>query len=274
MTMLDQTLIQLALAEDIGAEDITAHLIDEAAFADATLIVREPAVICGQPWVEAVLQQVDTKLSIHWQTGEGEQAIADQVIARIHGPARSILTAERTAINFLQTLSGTATMTRQYVDQLAGTKTKLLDTRKTIPGWRLAQKYAVRCGGGENHRFGLYDAYLIKENHIAAAGSISKAVALARQLHPEKKLMLEVENLGQLQEALAVKVPHIMLDNFSLADMHAGVVINHAQAKLEVSGNVGLDNIREIALTGVDFISVGAITKHLHAIDFSLRLQI
>lgn len=271
MTVIDP-LIDLALSEDIGAQDITAQLLPADQQATAQLIVRESAIICGCEWVSRVFAKVDPSLMLDWPVKDGDAVTANQIIFSVTGSVRSILTAERVAINFLQTLSGTATLTHQFVDKLQDTNTTLLDTRKTIPGWRQAQKYAVRCGGGINHRMGLFDAFLIKENHIAACGSITKAVQTARELYPDKKLMLEVENLDELQQALSANVKHIMCDNFSLELLREAVTLTANQATLEASGNVTLKTIRDIALTGIDFISAGAITKNLQAIDFSLKL--
>ncbi|RMG55456.1 MAG: carboxylating nicotinate-nucleotide diphosphorylase [Gammaproteobacteria bacterium] len=262
-----------ALAEDIGAGDLTAALIPEDQHASATLLCREPAVICGQPWVEACLEAVDPRLQIAWRVSEGAQVAADTVLAHIEGPARGLLTAERTALNFLQTLSGTATVTARYVERIRDTGCRVLDTRKTLPGLRTAQKYAVRCGGGHNHRMGLYDALLIKENHIAAAGSITAAVAEGRRRFPHAPIEVETETLEEVNEALQAGADRIMLDNFSLEAIRRAVERVDGQCELEVSGNVNLDNIRDYALTGVDYISVGALTKHLHAIDLSLRVE-
>jgi nicotinate-nucleotide pyrophosphorylase (carboxylating) len=260
-----------SLAEDIGDGDISAALIESQARAAAQIKCREPAVVCGIPWANSVFRQLDPTIELNWLVAEGQAVAANQIWVQINGPARALLTGERCAINWLQTLSGTATQVRQFLTALAGTKTQLLDTRKTIPGLRAAQKYAVRTGGGRNHRLGLFDAYLIKENHIAGAGSITQAIARARQLQPGKIVEIEVETLVQLQEALAAKADIIMLDNFDLPAIAQAVSINAGQAKLEISGNVNLDNIRRYALTGVDYISVGALTKHLRAIDLSMR---
>lgn len=263
--------VRLALAEDIGAGDITAQLVPAHKQVTARVITREAAVICGQAWVNEVFRQVDPSLTITWQCKEGEQVAANTVLLTLSGNARSLLSAERSALNFLQLLSGTATVTRQYVDQICHTKTRLLDTRKTIIGLRLAQKYAVRCGGGKNHRMGLYDAFLIKENHIAAAGSITAAVQAARKIASGKPVEVEVENLKQLAEAITAKADIAMLDNFDLTAMREAVALNQDRLKLEVSGNVTLATIRSIAETGIDYISVGAITKNLQAIDLSMR---
>ncbi len=264
--------VRRALAEDIGDGDLTAALIPETQQATAMLICREPAVICGQPWVEECLRQVDERLRIEWQVVEGARVSADHLLATLRGPARALLTVERTALNFLQTLSGTATVTARYAEAVAGTGCRVLDTRKTLPGLRTAQKYAVRCGGGHNHRMGLYDAVLIKENHIAAAGGIEAAVAGSRRRFPQTPVEVETEDLQEVEQALEAGADRIMLDNFALEDIRRAVGLVAGRCELEVSGNVTLDNIRDYAETGVDFISVGALTKHLHAIDLSLRV--
>ncbi len=266
------TMVQRALEEDIGSGDISAALLDANAQARASIISRQAAVLCGCAWVDAVYQQLDSEIRIDWQVQDGAVLHPDQLLCTVQGNARSLLTGERCALNFLQTLSATATVTATYVHVLAGYTTQLLDTRKTLPGWRHAQKYAVRCGGGHNHRMGLYDAFLIKENHIAACGSISRAVATARHLFQDKRIEVEVETLPQLQEALDNRVEFILLDNFILADIYQAVQITRGRARLEVSGGVDLNNIKMIAATGVDFISVGALTKHIQAIDLSLRV--
>ncbi|MEE2000898.1 carboxylating nicotinate-nucleotide diphosphorylase [Alkalimonas sp. MEB108] len=271
--------VAAALAEDLGnlpveQGDITASLIPASQQASATIISREAAIICGVAWVNEVFQQLDPSVQLDWQVQDGDSVAPNQLLCRLQGNARSLLTGERSALNFLQSLSGTATTTDLYVQQLAGSRTQLLDTRKTIPGLRLAQKYAVLCGGGQNHRIGLFDAFLIKENHIAAAGGIDKAVAQARSNFPGKPVEVEVESLLELQQALTAKADIIMLDNFSLADIQQAVAINQQQAKLEVSGNITSERLRELAATGVDFISSGALTKHVQAIDLSMRLQI
>lgn len=264
--------VKQSLVEDIGAGDITAALIDTSAQATAQLVTRESAVVCGQAWVEEVYRQVDTAVRLDWQVAEGDTVQPDQRLLMLTGPARSILTGERCALNWLQTLSGTATVTAAYVAQLSGSQTRLLDTRKTIPGLRQAQKYAVSVGGGQNHRMGLYDAFLIKENHIASCGSIGKAVLQARQHHPDKRVEVEVENLDELEQALQAGADMIMLDNFKLAQAREAVTVAAGRAKLEVSGNVSLDTLAELATTGVDYVSVGALTKHLKSIDLSMRI--
>lgn len=262
-----------SLAEDIGSGDISAQLIATNTVANAYVITREAAIICGQAWFEETFKQLDPTISLKWHVKEGERVLAKTKIVSLAGPARALLSGERAALNWLQTLSGTATVVSQYVAKLAGLKTQLLDTRKTIPGLRDAQKYAVKVGGGANHRHGLYDRYLIKENHIASCGSITLAVQTAKAQHSDKKIEVEVENLTQLVEAIAAQADVVMLDNFDLAGMYQAVELTKACVKLEVSGNVSLDNIEGIAKTGVDFISVGAITKHLHAIDLSMRFM-
>lgn len=266
--------VERAFAEDLGTGDATAGLLPSDAHAHATLICRDAAVIAGTPWFNACFRRLDPAVQIDWQACDGERVNAGAVICRLSGHARSMVTAERSALNFLQLLSATATVTAAYVAAVAGTAVRVLDTRKTIPGLRVAQKYAVRCGGGHNQRMGLYDAILIKENHIIAAGSIAAAVQAARQLHPNLLLEVEVENLDELAQALAAGVDRIMLDNFELAQMTEAVQYTAGRVPLEVSGNVDLHTIGEFARTGVDFISVGALTKHVRAVDLSLRLQL
>ncbi|MCL2917738.1 carboxylating nicotinate-nucleotide diphosphorylase [Shewanella litorisediminis] len=275
--------VKAALDEDLGhgdaSADITAQLIPEDKIAEATLITREEGIFCGKAWAEQVFNQLGGTVAIHWHVDDGDWVVPNQVLCELSGPARAILTGERTAMNFIQTLSGVASLTRVYVDKLAGTDCRLLDTRKTIPGLRTAQKYAVSCGGGKNHRIGLYDAFLIKENHIMACGGIKAAIDKARTLHPDKPVEVEVESLAELTEALRAGSDIIMLDNFDVTMMIEAVAINDAfkaqggGAKLEVSGNVTLDTLGEFAKTGVDFISVGALTKHVRAMDLSLRLK-
>lgn len=263
-----------ALDEDIGIGDVTAGLISKDKNGKGSIISRQPMVICGQAWVDACFHHCSPDISVLWLVQEGEYIDKEQTLCKVEGPLALLLTAERTALNFLQTLSATATQTKRYADKIANTNCRILDTRKTIPGLRMAQKYAVTVGGGENHRFGLYDAYLIKENHILACGSITAAVDQAKQNSPTLFLEVEVESLMQLEEALTLPIDRIMLDNFSLADMHKAVVMRDTLPyELEVSGNVSLDTVEEIARTGVDFISVGAITKSIDAIDLSLRLE-
>lgn len=263
-----------ALEEDLGSGDLTASLIPAERTARATVICRESAVLCGRDWFEAVFRQIDPRVTVHWLAEEGARIEANQTLCELEGPARSILTGERTALNFLQTLSATATATRRYVDAIAGTGARILDTRKTLPGLRLAQKYAVRCGGGTNHRIGLFDGVLVKENHIAAAGSLAAAVQRAREVAGSALVEVEVENLDELRQALASDVDRIMLDNFTLDEMREAVALTRSSGKkveLEASGNVTLETIRDIAATGVDYISVGALTKHVRAVDLSMR---
>ena len=263
--------VRSALKEDIGKGDITANLIDDATQLSASVITREFAVVSGQQWVNAVYALIDKKIIIDWRVNDGDLVDPNQVLFTISGPARSVLTGERTALNFLQCLSATATTTHRYVQCILHTKCRILDTRKTIPGLRLAQKYAVTCGGGENHRMGLFDAFLIKENHIAACGSISEAVKRAKSSLTEYPIEVEVENLDELDQAQTAGADIIMLDNFSLDLMKQAVQQRSGNVKLEASGNVSLDNIRAVAETGVDFISVGALTKNICAIDLSMR---
>ncbi len=264
--------VRAALAEDIGSGDITAGLINPGTMASARVITREDGVLCGRPWVDAVFAELDPSVVVEWQAQDGERVSAGQTLFQARGPARSLLTGERTALNFLQLLSGTATRCRAYADLVAGTGVRLLDTRKTIPGLRLAQKYAVRCGGCHNHRIGLYDAFLIKENHISACGGIAAAVAQARAQAPGRPVEVEVENLAELQQALDAACDRVMLDNFPLADMERAVALNGGRTELEASGNVTEDTLRPIARTGVDYISIGALTKDCRALDLSMRL--
>jgi nicotinate-nucleotide pyrophosphorylase (carboxylating) len=263
--------VSSALEEDIGSGDISAQLIDAESQAKATIISREAATICGVDWANEVFQQVDSAIHASWHVRDGEQVIAGQVLVTLSGPARALLTAERSAMNFLQTLSGTATLCHRYAALIDNTSVKLLDTRKTIPGLRIAQKYAVTCGGCFNHRIGLYDAFLIKENHIAACGSIAQAVTKARANEAGKAVEVEVENLGELQQALTANADTIMLDNFSLSDMETAVAMVKGRCKLEASGNVTDQTLLAIAQTGVDYISIGVLTKDCKAIDLSMR---
>ena len=263
--------VRAALREDVGTGDITAGLIAATAQSTARLITRETAVLCGTAWFDAVFRQLDDRIAIHWQCADGDDIAPDQTLCTLAGPTRPLLTGERTAMNFLQTLSGTATQTRHYAAALRGTRTTLLDTRKTLPGLRSAQKYAVRCGGGGNHRLGLYDGILLKENHIMAAGSVAAAVTAARARHPEVTVEVEVETLDQLREAIAAGAHIALLDNFDLPAMRAAVTLAAGAIKLEASGGVGLDTLRATAQTGVDYISVGALTKHVRAVDLSMR---
>ncbi|GLQ96714.1 carboxylating nicotinate-nucleotide diphosphorylase [Dyella mobilis] len=266
--------VDRAFAEDLGKGDATASLLPADAQATAQLTCREDAVIAGIPWFNTCVHKLDPKAQIEWRVDDGDRVAPDSVICVIHGDARALVSAERSALNFLQLLSGTATNTAAYVAAVAGTRTRVLDTRKTVPGMRLAQKYAVRCGGGHNHRIGLYDAILVKENHIIAAGSIAAAVLAARQLHPTLLLEVEVENLDELQQALDAGVDRVMLDNFTLPLMREAVALAAGSVPLEISGNVDLSTIGDFAQTGVDYISVGALTKHVRAVDLSLRLKI
>jgi nicotinate-nucleotide pyrophosphorylase (carboxylating) len=270
--MLVTQLVQAALAEDIGSGDLTASLVP-AVDTNAIIISRQQATICGIDWVNACFTQLDANIHIHWHVEEGQQVNQNQHLCEIKGNARVLLTAERCALNFLQTLSAVATQTQEYVQRVEGTKAKILDTRKTIPGLRLAQKYAVTVGGGFNQRIALYDGILIKENHIAAAGSISAALQQAFALNTQASIQIEVENLTELNEALAAGATNILLDNFSLADMHTAVGLNNGKALLEASGNITLDNVRQIAESGVDRISIGALTKNIQAIDLSMLIQ-
>ena len=262
-----------ALAEDLGGGDLTGGLIPPGRMARARLVSRESAVLCGRPWFDEVYRQVDEAIGVEWNRDDGERLNAGDEVCRLRGPAAQLLSGERTALNFLQTLSGTATRAREYTEAIAGTGAQILDTRKTLPGLRRAQKYAVVCGGGRNHRMGLWDAILIKENHIMAAGSISAAVGRARELYSGVTIEVEVENLTELEEALAAQADIVMLDNFDVPALRDAVATTEGRAKLEASGNVTLETIRAIALTGVDFISVGTLTKDLHAIDLSMRFE-
>jgi nicotinate-nucleotide pyrophosphorylase (carboxylating) len=265
-----------ALAEDIGSGDVTAALVPAAQRARATLITRESIVLCGTAWLDETFRQLDAAVSVHWRLRDGEEPAAGAVLCEIDGPARAILSGERCALNFVQLLSGTATMTRRYVNAIAGTGCQILDTRKTIPGLRLAQKYAVRCGGGSNHRLGLHDMVLIKENHAIAAGGIAAAIAAARRASPGVPVEVEVETLPEFRIALAAEPEVIMLDEFSRADLRAAVAERKAagsSVRLEVSGGISLEGIRAVAQTGIDYISVGALTKHVTAADLSLRFQ-
>jgi nicotinate-nucleotide pyrophosphorylase (carboxylating) len=266
--------VKHALLEDVGNEDVTAALLPPHLVVEAEIISREPMLVCGQPWVNEVFHQVDNKIEIEWMVAEGAWISAAGNLCTIHGTASSILTAERTALNFLQTLSATATQAYWYTQKLKGSKARLLDTRKTIPGLRMAQKYAVQCGGGVNHRMGLYDAFLIKENHIKACGSIAHAIALARQTHKHLLVEIEVEDLVQLREAFDAHPDRILLDNFTQSMLEQAVKMNQPKyCELEASGGINMDNIAEIAKSGVDFISVGAITKSIKAIDLSLLVR-
>ena len=268
-----ETTVARALEEDVGDGDVTAMLVPESQYALARVITREQAVICGRAWVDEVARQIDKDITIEWSVADGQEVAPGTLLFTAQGRARSLLTAERSMLNFLQLLSGTATATAQLVRLLEGTRTRLLDTRKTLPGLRTAQKYAVLAGGGENHRLGLFDAYLIKENHIAAAGGIDHAVAAARRLRPGLRVEVEVENLQQLDQAIATGAELIMLDNFNLALMREAVERTAGRASLEASGGLEAGQLRAVAETGVDFISVGALTKHVRALDLSMRLE-
>lgn len=261
-----------ALAEDIGSGDISADLLPAGRRVRAAIRSREAAVLAGSPWAEACFRTLDPGVSITWDVQDGGALQADGVFCELVGDARALVSGERSAINFLQLLSATATATAAFVDRLSGTRTRVLDTRKTIPGLRIAQKYAVRCGGGVNHRIGLFDAVMLKENHIVAAGSIALAAGAARALHPSAPLICEVESLDELQQAIDAGVDRVLIDDFSLDDMRRAVTIADGRVPLEVSGGVSLDRVREIATTGVDYVSVGALTKHVRAVDLSMRI--
>ena len=264
--------VRRALQEDLGSGDVTADLLPEGRAARARVITRQPAIICGQAWFDACFHLVDADVSVEWLVAEGDRVSAGQTLCHVAGRARALVSAERSALNFLQTLSATATTTATYVEAIRGTRTRILDTRKTLPGLREAQKYAVRTGGGENHRMGLHDAILLKENHILAAGSLTSAVTLARKLHPAILLEVELETFGELREALSAGVDRIMLDEFELEELVQAVAEVDGRVPLEVSGGVGIERVRAIAETGVDYISIGALTKHVQAIDLSMRI--
>lgn len=266
--------VRLALEEDIGSGDITAQLIPADRDARARVITREDCTLCGRAWVEEVFRQLDPRLQLSWHYEDGDRVAADSVLFELRGNARAILTGERTALNFLQTLSGTATTAAAFAERAAGTQIKILDTRKTIPGLRSAQKYAVLCGGCHNHRIGLYDAFLIKENHIAAAGGIDKAVAKARSIKPQALVEVEVENIDELELALASGADVIMLDEFSDEDTQTALSLAKGRAKIEISGSVDSERLHQLAGLEVDYISSGSLTKHLRAIDLSLRIDL
>ena len=266
--------VRRALLEDVGSGDITAQLIPAERLAKATIISRDAAVIAGTAWVDAVFRQLDPRVAVHWQVTDGDRVSPNQALFHLEGPARSLLTGERSALNFLQMLSGVATRAQYYADMVAGTQVKLLDTRKTLPGLRMAQKYAVTCGSCHNHRIGLYDAFLIKENHIAACGGIAQAVEAAHRIAPGKPVEVEVESLGELQQALDAGADIIMLDELSLDDMREAVRLTAGRASLEASGGINEDTLRVIAETGVDYISIGAMTKDVKAVDLSMRLSL
>jgi nicotinate-nucleotide pyrophosphorylase (carboxylating) len=263
--------VERALAEDIGTGDVTARLAPASEKAHARVVTREPAVLSGTAWFEECFHQIDREVEIRWNARDGERLVRGQLVCEIDGSARSLLTAERSSLNFLQTLSAVATKTRAFVDAVAGTKAAILDTRKTIPGLRYALKYAVRCGGGTNHRMGLYDGVLIKENHIASAGGIGPALEQARKVAPAVPTEIEVENIGQLKEAIAAGAKLILLDNFDLAGICEAVRVTAGRAALEASGGINLKTVRAIAETGVDRISIGSLTKDIRAVDLSMR---
>ncbi|MBD9513375.1 carboxylating nicotinate-nucleotide diphosphorylase [Pseudomonas sp. PDM22] len=269
-----QANVRAALAEDVGSGDITAQLIPAERDASARIITRENATLAGTAWVDEVFRQVDPRVLVKWQVRDGEQVSADQTLFTLEGPARALLTGERSALNFLQLLSGTATRARHYADLVEGTGVKLLDTRKTLPGLRLAQKYAITCGGCHNHRIGLYDAFLIKENHIAACGGIAQAIAAAHRIAPGKPVEIEVEDLDELRQALEAGADIVMLDELSLDDMRTAVALTAGRAKLEASGGITESSLRTIAETGVDYISIGTLTKDVKALDLSMRLSL
>lgn len=265
--------VRRALNEDVGDGDITASLIPAEHRAEASIITREPAVFCGRAWANEVVRQVDANIEIEWLVSDGDQLIADQTLCRLKGPARGLLTAERCMLNFIQTLSATATRSRHFADLVKDTAVKLLDTRKTLPGLRMAQKYAVTCGGCHNHRIGLFDAFLIKENHIAACGGIAAAISKAHQIAPGKPVEVEVESLDELRQALAAGADIVMLDELSLEDMRTAVELTAGKAKLEASGGINETTLRSVAETGVDYISIGSLTKDVKAVDLSMRLR-
>ena len=261
-----------ALREDLGSGDINAELIASSTRAVARIVTRDPGVLCGQPWVVEACRQVDAALDLRWHASDGQRLAQGSLLIELEGSARSLLSVERTAINFLQLLSGTATRTRTFVDAVAGTRAVILDTRKTLPGLRAAQKYAVRVGGAKNHRMGLFDAFLLKENHIAAAGSIAAAVATARRRHPDKLLQVEVEDVAQLEESIAAAVDRVLLDNFDVAKLREAVAVANGRVGLEASGGITMATVAEVAETGVDFISVGELTKNVQPLDLSMRI--
>jgi len=265
--------IRYALEEDMGSGDITAQLVPQELTWKASVYTSESAILCGRNWFDAVFRHLDTRVDVRWYAADGDAVKPHQVVCTLKGPARALLSGERTALNFLQTLSGTATIAHQYARQVDGLHTRVLDTRKTVPGLRRAQKYAVRCGGCHNHRMGLYDAFLIKENHIMAAGSISEAIKNARALGKDLPVEVEVENSDELQQALQSDADRILLDNFTLEEIRNAVAITDGAAELEASGGITLDNLRTHAETGVDYISVGALTKDVHAVDLSMRFD-
>lgn len=268
-----ERMVSMALSEDLGSGDLTALLVPADLIAEARILVREDCVLCGTAWFDAVYRAVDPGVELHWTADDGAHLTAGQIICRIEGRARALVSGERAALNFLQTLSGTATLTARYVAELAGTNTRLLDTRKTIPGLRRAQKYAVRCGGGFNHRAGLYDGVLIKENHISAAGGVGAAIRSLRQAGVKVPIEVEVEHLPQIEDAISAGADMLLLDNFQLATMAEAVRLTAGRVPLEASGGFGLEDLRAVAATGVDFISSGALTKHVRAVDLSMRMD-
>lgn len=265
--------VRQALEEDVGSGDVTAALLPEESRARARVVCREAAVLCGRDWFDQVYAQLDERVSVSWRAKDGDAVNSDQCVSLLEGPARAVLTGERTALNFIQLLSGTATAASRCAQAVEGTRTRILDTRKTLPGLRLAQKYAVRCGGCDNHRLGLYDAILIKDNHIVTAGSVASAVSAGRRLNPKLILEVEVESLDQLRQAVEAGADIIMLDNFPPDALREAVSITAGRAKLEISGNVSPEEIRALAETGVDYISLGALTKNVRAIDFSMEFE-
>jgi len=277
MTAAISANVSAALQEDLGSGDRTAELVPESTAATASIICREPMTLAGQPWVDEVFRQLDPDVDIQWLANDGDHLPADAEICILNGVARSLLSGERTALNFLQTLSATATMTSRYVDAVANLKARILDTRKTIPGLRIAQKYAVRCGGGNNHRIGLFDAILIKENHIISAGGVEAAIRTAKEQHSNLPIEIEVESVTELREALRAGADRLLLDNFDIADLRRAVEVNHKEGDppvdLEASGGLTLDEIVKVAETGVDYISVGALTKNISASDLSMRFR-
>jgi len=264
--------VRLALTEDVGPGDATAVLIPDAQLCHAQLICREPAILCGRPWFDTVFSAMDNHIKITWHFDDGDKITANSLLCELYGSARAIITGERCALNFLQTLSGTATLAKRYAEKVADLPTTILDTRKTIPGLRYAQKYAVKTGGCDNHRFGLYDAILIKENHLIAAGSIDNAITLLEKTYSELSIEMEVESLDEMDSAINAGIKRLLLDNFTLDQLKAAVAKKPDEVKLEASGNVDLNTVRDIALTGVDYISIGGLTKHVTAIDLSMRL--
>ena len=263
--------VRIALAEDVGSGDVTASLVAPEAAVNAAVLCREQAVLCGTAWFDEVFRQLHTDIQVLWRAGDGDEIAVNDIVCTVTGPAAPVLTGERTALNFLQLLSGTATTARRYARALQGRHTQVLDTRKTLPGLRRAQKYAVRCGGCRNHRMGLFDAVLIKDNHIANAGSIARVVAAARHDNPHLSIEVEVKDLAELDQAVSAGADIVMLDNFARGDMRAAVERAGGRVKVEISGNVALDDLADLAATGVDYISVGALTKNVRAIDFSMR---